>query len=794
MTRRAHRVALQAEQLEDRCNPAGSLIPAGEFNWTQYSPTGELGQLLWNGGSLIYRSRVGGEWQAQTIAGTGGFTAGEYNSTDEVQQASQIAQLVFTTDGTPHALFLERQWNGQAGRYQTLIQHHARTTAGWQRIETIIPPWLSQWGPNNLVAEAGPNNSIHLIFTETSVAGTGVGVFGSGQLYSANNTHGWQFAKIANTADLRQDVWFTGGRWAPRFLSLAVDARNHAHVTYTPQFYIAGAFSTVRSELHYATNRTGSWVSQTVMGPLDGTADAGLGASVAIRPDGQPAIASYYVDRYTTGSPQSSLLLYHTLVNGRWNRVTVTNRPDGYVAGDGPRFTGFAPQLFFDSAGRANIVFSDEAGEHLPVSFANQLAGQIRLATQSGSGWSIQTVFRQTNPLVNQLLYPVAAARNGQITFAGLQSRTTLDGNRNPIRSDYTIIDRNAPFGLSTLPTPTISPVPAAAPTPNPVSLNGTTEKPGGWAVATDAGVTGQVFVFRADGTLAMAVTPFGNGYTGGVRIARADLTGDGIADLVTATGPGSASRVRVWNGLSASLVADFSPFPGYGGGLWVSTGDMNADGRPDIAVGTDQGNAPHVKVFSGSGYGELASFYAYAPGFRGGVRVVLGDINRDGFDDIVTGPGAGAGPHVSTFDGRSFTFGLGPRKVANDFYMFTPQMTAGLNLAVGDVDRDGFADIIAAPASGPAHLRIVSGQALASGAGPADLVSMYAWSRNTTGLRVSSVDADGDGATDVLVAPGGPNAGRIGLFAAPVLFSHNPAALQWIAPLPGLTTGLLVG
>src|SRR5262249_45082784 len=152
-----------------------------------------------------------------------------------------------------------------------------------------------------------------------------------------------------------------------------IDNNNNAHVTYTPRFYIAGAFSTVQSTLMYASNSSGSWRSETIMTPQDGTADAGLGASIAMSPFGQPAVASYYVDRYTTGSPQTSKLMYHLRDgNGNWSHMDAVTAPDGYAAGDGPKFTGFSPQLYFDTQGRPNIVFSDEAGEHLQVSYANE--------------------------------------------------------------------------------------------------------------------------------------------------------------------------------------------------------------------------------------------------------------------------------------------------------------------------------------------------------------------------------------------------------------------------------------
>jgi hypothetical protein len=105
---------LRVEQLEDRLAPAGARIPAGEFNWTQYSPTGELAQLIWDGTALVYRTRAASSWHEERIAVANTFTAAEYNSRDQVQKASQSAQLVFTADGTPHVLYLDPVWYGSS--------------------------------------------------------------------------------------------------------------------------------------------------------------------------------------------------------------------------------------------------------------------------------------------------------------------------------------------------------------------------------------------------------------------------------------------------------------------------------------------------------------------------------------------------------------------------------------------------------------------------------------------------------------------------------------------------------
>jgi hypothetical protein len=61
--------------------------------------------------------------------------------------------------------------------------------------------------------------------------------------------------------------------------------------------------------------------------------------------------------------------------------------------------------------------------------------------------------------------------------------------------------------------------------------------------------------------------------FTGGVSVAAGDVTGDGIAELITGAGPGGGPRVRVWSVTSSGVVeiAGFFAYdPAFLGGVHV--------------------------------------------------------------------------------------------------------------------------------------------------------------------------------------------------------------------------------
>src|SRR5205807_417771 len=87
-------------------------------------------------------------------------------------------------------------------------------------------------------------------------------------------------------------------------------------------------------------------------------------------------------------------------------------------------------------------------------------------------------------------------------------------------------------------------------------------------------------------------------------------------------------------------------------GGVTVAAGPFSSTAHADIVTGAGPGGSPHVRVFNGQTGAIIHEFMAYDEAFRGGVFVSDPDLRGTGTDDIVTGAGAGGGPHVRGWNG----------------------------------------------------------------------------------------------------------------------------------------------
>src|SRR5262245_48818728 len=234
----------------------------------------------------------------------------------------------------------------------------------------------------------------------------------------------------------------------------------------------------------------------------------------------------------------------------------------------------------------------------------------------------------------------------------------------------------------------------------------------------------------------------FDPAFLGGVRVALGDVNGDGVPDIVTAAGPGGRPHVRVWNGTDLTEIGGFLAYDStFAGGVFVAAADLNGDGSADIITGAGAGGSPQVRIWDGSTFTEIARFTAYDPAFHGGVTVAAGDVDGDGVADIVTGTGPGGDPHVRVWNGATHA-------EVGDFYAYNRSFHGGVNVAVGDIDGDGRADIL-------------------TGAGPGGSPQVRAWSgadfseigagfvayepRFSGGISVAMVDLDRDGVNEIV-------------------------------------------
>ena len=198
--------------------------------------------------------------------------------------------------------------------------------------------------------------------------------------------------------------------------------------------------------------------------------------------------------------------------------------------------------------------------------------------------------------------------------------------------------------------------------------------------VGADAGAGPHVKAFNGyDGSLLRSFYAYDPAYQGGVHVAAGDVTGDYADDIITGAGA-DASHVRVWNGADNALIANFLAYgPGFHGGVNVTAGDVNGDGRAEVITGTAVG-PPHVKAFDIIDFANpplVASFFAYDAGFGGGVRVGAMDHDWDGLDEIVTGAGPSGQPHVKVFRALDALEGL-------SFMAYAPGYLGGIYVGGG--------------------------------------------------------------------------------------------------------------
>jgi hypothetical protein len=207
-------------------------------------------------------------------------------------------------------------------------------------------------------------------------------------------------------------------------------------------------------------------------------------------------------------------------------------------------------------------------------------------------------------------------------------------------------------------------------------------------------GSAATVRITRSDGSLLNQFDAFNPAYRGGFNVAVGNIDDDPLDEIIVAPMASGGPNVRVFNA-SGVIKSSFLAYDaGWTGGVFVAAGNVTGDPKGEIITGAGSGGGADVRGFNIDGSFAVAPFFAYDPGFRGGVRVAAGDVMGNTYAEIITAAGPSGGPHVQIFDGTT-------RANVGGFFAYRPQDIGGVFVAAGDISGDAKAEIITSTGEG---------------------------------------------------------------------------------------------
>ena len=212
--------------------------------------------------------------------------------------------------------------------------------------------------------------------------------------------------------------------------------------------------------------------------------------------------------------------------------------------------------------------------------------------------------------------------------------------------------------------------------------------------VVTDSWGQNQILMFLGDGNgnLMLPGQAFNTGKRPYERLRSADFNRDGKLDVVTTDLDQNSVSILLGDGKGGLRDAPGSPTPA-GAAPWsVAIDDMNHDGNLDLVTIPYEPDVPDAKdivvtVLLGDGTGRFSRMLGLTlslAGCQGPNRVVTGDINGDGFRDIV----------VECAQNNRLMIYLGSKDGSFRLYSRSVQ-TGWSGIAIADLEKRGRDDIV---------------------------------------------------------------------------------------------------
>lgn len=180
---------------------------------------------------------------------------------------------------------------------------------------------------------------------------------------------------------------------------------------------------------------------------------------------------------------------------------------------------------------------------------------------------------------------------------------------------------------------------------------------------------------------------PFGNRFSGSLSIAAGNANRDPSLELIVGRDGAAPPTVKVFSMAGKELASWDAYVSRFTGGARVAIGDIDGDGRREVVTGAGPGGGPHIRIWKTDGTVWGGGFFAFNQTERGGVSVSIGDMDGDGKDEIVVGSGRGSIPRVRVYDGRGM--------LKTEITLGTKPLSGGLEVGAADLDGDHRAEIL---------------------------------------------------------------------------------------------------